>query len=182
MAIVGKSSLVTKIYIPRQVLVMSTVLSSFISSILEFLVLVPLLIILGAGISPYILLFPVIHIIYFLIVYGISLILASLYVYYRDLNQIWDVLIQIGFFLSPIVYPLIHSAPAVPEILHAESNHSFDADVPGCAALSPAALADVYGLNIGGGAGYHGRRLSGLQEAGAQVCGGDLKCLCPSRH
>jgi lipopolysaccharide transport system permease protein len=106
MAIVGKSSLVTKIYIPRQVLVMSTVLSSFISSILEFLVLVPLLIILGAGISPYILLFPVIHLIYFLIVYGISLILASLYVYYRDLNQIWDVLIQIGFFLSPIVYPL----------------------------------------------------------------------------
>lgn len=105
-AIVGKPSLVTKIYIPRQVLVMSTVLSSFISSILEFLVLVPLLIILGAGISPYILLFPFIHIIYFLIVYGVSLMLAALFVYYRDLNQIWDVLIQIGFFLSPIVYPL----------------------------------------------------------------------------
>jgi lipopolysaccharide transport system permease protein len=111
MAIVGKSSLVTKIYIPRQVLVVSTVLSSFISSILEFLVLVPLLIILGAGFSPYILLFPVIHMVYFLIVYGISLILASLYVYYRDLNQIWDVLIQIGFFLSPIVYPLTTVPP-----------------------------------------------------------------------
>lgn len=105
-AIVGKPSLVTKIYIPRQVLVMSAVLSSLISSILEFLVLVPLLIILGAGISPYILLFPFIHMIYFLIVYGLSLILSALYVYYRDLNQIWDVLIQIGFFLSPIVYPL----------------------------------------------------------------------------
>lgn len=111
-AIVGKSSLVTKIYIPRQVLVMSTVLSCFISSILEFLVLVPLLIILGAGISPYILLFPFIHVIYFLIVYGLSLILAALYVYYRDLNQIWDVLIQIGFFLSPIVYPLSTVPPA----------------------------------------------------------------------
>ncbi|MGB4086984.1 ABC transporter permease [Methanothrix sp.] len=105
-AVVCKPSLVTKIYIPRQVLVMSVVLSSLISSILEFLVLVPLLIILGAGISPYILLFPFIHLIYFLIVYGLSLILAALYVYYRDLNQIWDVLIQIGFFLSPIVYPL----------------------------------------------------------------------------
>jgi len=43
---------------------------------------------------------------FFPIVYGISLALASLYVYYRDMNQIWDVLIQIGFFLSPIVYPL----------------------------------------------------------------------------
>jgi lipopolysaccharide transport system permease protein len=105
-AIVGKPSLVTKIYIPRQVLVLSTVLSSFISSILEFLVLIPLLLLLGAGLSPYILVFPLIHIIYFFVVYGISLALASLYVYYRDLNQIWDVLLQIGFFLSPIVYPL----------------------------------------------------------------------------
>jgi len=32
--------------------------------------------------------------------------LAALYVYYRDLNQIWDVLLQLGFFLSPICYPL----------------------------------------------------------------------------
>ncbi len=111
MAIVGKSSLVTKIYIPRQVLVISAVLSSFISSILEFLVLIPLLIVLGAGLSFYILLFPVIHMIYFLIVYGISLMLAALYVYYRDLNQIWEVLLQIGFFLSPIVYPLTTVPP-----------------------------------------------------------------------
>jgi lipopolysaccharide transport system permease protein len=105
-SIVGKSSLVTKIYIPRKVLVLSTVLSAFISSLLEFIVLVPLLIILGAGLSPYLLLFPLIHIAYFFIVYGISLILAALYVYFRDLTQIWDVLMQIGFFLSPIVYPL----------------------------------------------------------------------------
>lgn len=105
-SIVGKPSLVTKIHIPRQVLVLSVVLSSFISSILEFVVLVPLLFILGVGLSPYILLFPIIHLIFFMIVYGLSLILASLYVYYRDLNQIWEVVIQMGFFLSPIVYPL----------------------------------------------------------------------------
>jgi lipopolysaccharide transport system permease protein len=105
-SIVGKPSLVTKIYIPRQILVLSTVLSSFISSLLEFLVLIPLLLLLGAGLSPHILLFPVVHLMYFFIVYGISLVLSALYVYYRDLNQIWEVLIQIGFFLSPIVYPL----------------------------------------------------------------------------
>ena len=105
-AIVGKPSLVTKIYIPRQVLVFSTVLSAFISSLLEFLVLVPLLLLLGAGISSTILLFPVIHVMYFFIVYGMGLVLASLYVYFRDLTQIWEVLIQIGFFLTPIVYPL----------------------------------------------------------------------------
>lgn len=106
MAIVGKSSLVTKIYIPRQVLVLSTVLSSFISSLLEFLVLFVLIVIFGVKLSPNIMLFPFIYIINFVFVYGVSLALAALYVYYRDLNQIWEVLLQLGFFLTPVVYPL----------------------------------------------------------------------------
>lgn len=105
-SIVRNPSLVTKIYIPREVLVLSSVLSSSISSILEFVVLVPLLFILGVGVSSYLLLFPVIHLMFFMMVYGMSLILASLYVYYRDLTQIWSVIIQMGFFMSPIVYPL----------------------------------------------------------------------------
>ncbi len=105
-SIVGRPGLVTKIFIPRQILVLSSVLSAFVSSILEFLVLIPLLFILGVGVTVYILLFPIVHVIYLLLVYGISLFLASLYVYYRDLNQIWDVVLQAGFFLSPIVYPI----------------------------------------------------------------------------
>ncbi len=105
-SIVGKASLVTKIYIPREILTLSIVISALTSSILEFLVLIPLLFILGASLSPTILIFPMLHIIFFFIVYGISLGLSSLYVYYRDLNQIWEVLLQIGFFLSPIVYPV----------------------------------------------------------------------------
>lgn len=105
-SIVGKASLVTKIFIPREILTLSTVLSALVSSLLEFLVLIPLLVIFGVIPSLTILLFPLLHILFFPIVYGISLALASLYVYYRDMNQIWDVLIQIGFFLSPIVYPL----------------------------------------------------------------------------
>lgn len=105
-SIVGKPSLVTKIYIPREILTFSMTMSAFISSILEFTVLIPLLLILGASLSFTILLFPFIHALYFLIVYGISLSLASLYVYFRDLNQIWDIVLQVGFYTAPIVYPL----------------------------------------------------------------------------
>jgi len=105
-SIVGKASLVTKIFIPREILTLSTVLSALLSSLLEFMVLIPLLVIFGVIPSLTIILFPLLHILFFPIVYGISLVLASLYVYYRDMNQIWDVVIQIGFFLSPIVYPL----------------------------------------------------------------------------
>lgn len=105
-SVVNRPSLVTKIYIPRQILVLSSTLSSFISSTLEFCILIPLLFILGAPITPYILFLPIAHGIFFFIVYGLSLALAALYVYYRDLTQIWDVVIQLGFFLSPICYPI----------------------------------------------------------------------------
>jgi lipopolysaccharide transport system permease protein len=52
------------------------------------------------------LLFPVLLALFFLVVYGMALILSSLYVYFRDLNNIWDVLMQVGFFACPIMYPL----------------------------------------------------------------------------
>ena len=105
-SIVGKPSLVTKIFIPREVLTFSMTMSAFISSILEFVVLVPLLLIFGASLSFTMLLFPMIHALYFIMVYGLGLLLASLYVYYRDLNQIWDIVLQIGFYTAPIIYPL----------------------------------------------------------------------------
>lgn len=105
-SIVGKPSLVTKIFIPREVLTFSMTMSAFVSSILEFAVLIPLLLILGASVSATILLFPAVHLLYFIMVYGISLILASLYVYFRDLNQIWDILLQMGIYTAPIIYPL----------------------------------------------------------------------------
>lgn len=103
-SIVGKPSLVTKIFIPREILVLSVAISNMISSTLEFAVLIPVVIILGKGLYLTILLFPVIHLLYFLIVFGMGLFLSSLYVYYRDLNQIWEVVVQAGFFLCPIVY------------------------------------------------------------------------------
>jgi len=105
-SIVSKTSLVNKVYIPRKILVFSTILSSFISAMLEFLILFALLLIFMVPLSFNYLLFPVITIIYFGIIYGIGLTLGALYVFYRDLNQIWEVVLSIGFFLSPIVYPI----------------------------------------------------------------------------
>jgi lipopolysaccharide transport system permease protein len=41
-----------------------------------------------------------------LIVSGISLAGSVLFLRYRDLNQVWEVVIQAGFFVAPIIYPL----------------------------------------------------------------------------
>ncbi|MCX6006175.1 MAG: ABC transporter permease [Chloroflexi bacterium] len=106
-AVVGKSSLVTKVYIPRQILVLSCMLSNLVSSLLEFIIIIPILYFAAGSLPPTILLFPFIFLIYFWFVYGIALVLASLYVFFRDINQIWEVLSQMLFFLCPIFYPLM---------------------------------------------------------------------------
>jgi lipopolysaccharide transport system permease protein len=47
-------------------------------------------------------------------VVGFSLAASVLFLRYRDLNQVWDVVLQAGFFLAPIIYPL----SVVPERFH----------------------------------------------------------------
>lgn len=114
-SIVGKPSLVTKIYLPREILVLSGVLGNLIGSFLEFLILLPFAFILLGRVPVTALLFPFIHIFYFWLIFGVALLLSSIFVYFRDLNQIWEVLLNALFFACPIVYPL----STVPEKLMA---------------------------------------------------------------
>ncbi len=51
---------------------------------------------------------------FFLIVVGFSLGASVLFLRYRDLNQIWEVLVNAGFFVAPVIYPL----GILPERLH----------------------------------------------------------------
>jgi lipopolysaccharide transport system permease protein len=48
------------------------------------------------------------------IIIGFSLATSALFLRYRDLNQVWEVLLQAGFFLAPVVYPL----SILPERVH----------------------------------------------------------------
>jgi ABC-type polysaccharide/polyol phosphate export permease len=48
------------------------------------------------------------------IIIGISLAGSVLFLRYRDLNQVWDVVTQAGFFFCPIIYPL----GVIPERFH----------------------------------------------------------------
>jgi lipopolysaccharide transport system permease protein len=105
-AIVGKANLVTKVYVPRQILVLSNALTSLINSLLAFVVLLPIIVVLSGHLPATVLLFPLFHVVFFFFVYGAGLLLSSLYVYFRDLHQIWDVLVRVLFFASPIFYPL----------------------------------------------------------------------------
>jgi lipopolysaccharide transport system permease protein len=45
---------------------------------------------------------------------GFSLAASVLFMRYRDLNQVWEVVTQAGFFVAPIIYPI----DVLPERLH----------------------------------------------------------------
>lgn len=52
------------------------------------------------------------HYVYFIIIYlnlliltfGVSLILSNLFLFFNDINQIWNIVVRFGFFLSPILF------------------------------------------------------------------------------
>ncbi len=100
------ASLLSNIVLPSEIFVLTKNLSALISFTLEFVILIPLVALITGTISPYVILFPLIHILFLLVTFGISLILASFYPYFRDLAEIWPVIIQLGFFLCPIIYPV----------------------------------------------------------------------------
>ena len=103
-SIIGNAPLVTKIYFPRWLLIISSNLANLIGSSLEFAISMPLLFFLGMKLTPIIFLFPVILALELILIVGVSLALACLNVYYRDFNQVWDIALATGFFLCPIFY------------------------------------------------------------------------------
>jgi len=105
-AIVSNVGLVTRVYVPRHILVLSNVLTSLINSLFAFVALLPIILILRSSLPPTVLLFPLVHVVFFVFLFGAGLFLSSLYVYFRDLTQIWDVVIRTLFFASPIMYPV----------------------------------------------------------------------------
>jgi len=103
-SVIGNSSLVTRVYFPRWLLVLSSNLANLLGSSLEFAVLFPLLILLGMKVQWTILLVPVLLAVEFILIMGISLLISPLNVRYRDMAQVWDITLQVGFYFSPILF------------------------------------------------------------------------------
>ena len=105
-SLLSKRDLITKIYFPREVIILASVLSSFITLLLNLIIFA--IFYVSAGLMPGVttLLFIPSLFLLFLFTSGLTFILASLYARFHDLGHIWEVLLQILFWLSPIVYDL----------------------------------------------------------------------------
>ncbi len=105
-SVVARGDLIRKINLPKYLLVVSSSCSALINLCFGMLVLV--IFALLNGIAPsvrWLLIIPVVFELFAFSV-GISMLLSSLYVKYRDISYIWEVLLQIGFYASMIIFPI----------------------------------------------------------------------------
>ena len=104
-SIVGNAGLIKKVYIPKYIFPISKVLSSAINLVISLIPLLIMMTITGVRFSKSLLLIPLVLLFLILFCVGVSLILASAMVYFRDVQFLWGILITILNFLSPIFYP-----------------------------------------------------------------------------
>ncbi len=105
-SIMKNRSILRNMYIPRTAIVVSSVLAVFISFLIELLILGGFIIFSGLGFSPVLLLLPFVALIQLILVISISLVLACLNVYFKDTGYIWNIILKIGFFITPVFYSI----------------------------------------------------------------------------
>lgn len=105
-SIVGRGDLIRKIRIPRWIIVLSSSVSALINLGLTLIVIVAFMVINHVDLLRTSLWFPLILVQIYLFALGTSLFLAAAFVKYRDMSYIWEVLMQAGFYITPILYPL----------------------------------------------------------------------------
>lgn len=104
--IIGNGDIIKKVYFPREILPISVVTSGAVNFIISTSIILIFVVASGLGISKYILLYPVILLIQYILLIGIAFIVSSITVYFRDLEHIIGVVLMAAFYGTPIVYKL----------------------------------------------------------------------------
>ncbi|MCA9944158.1 MAG: ABC transporter permease [Ardenticatenaceae bacterium] len=104
-SITGNAAIIKKVYFPRILLPLATMLSNLVNFLLASVVLLVLLFAFGVGLSIHALWVPLILLTQMVFLLGLGLIVATLHTFYRDTAMILEVGLLAWFFLTPIFYP-----------------------------------------------------------------------------
>lgn len=105
-SIVSRGDLLRKLSFPNEIIVVAVSVNAMINFLINLLVVFVFAIINGVNISPYAFLSPFLLIELYLFSLGIAFILATLFVRFRDIGPIWEVVMQAGMYATPIIYPI----------------------------------------------------------------------------
>jgi lipopolysaccharide transport system permease protein len=116
-SIVGNANLLRKVYFPREILPVATVLFCFAQLLLALAVFLPaLLLFSGTAVSPIALAcFPAVLVLHLLFTVGLAFVLAATTTYFRDVSHLTEVGLVLLFWLTPVIYPVsMVPAPLAP--------------------------------------------------------------------
>jgi lipopolysaccharide transport system permease protein len=118
-SLVSNSSLLTKVYFPRVIVPLSTIIVCIVDFLLSLLILAGVMLYFGHAPSWNILVLPLFVLLALLAATGTGLFLAALNVRYRDFRYVVPIIIQLGTFISPIAISSadVYASEKVPEVL-----------------------------------------------------------------
>jgi lipopolysaccharide transport system permease protein len=102
--ILGNRELVTKIYFPKEVLPLASVMSSLFDFGIALLTLVVFLAVMKTHVSVLLLWAPVLLLALIALASGIGMLVAAASLFFRDVKYIVEVLLTFGIFFTPVFY------------------------------------------------------------------------------
>ncbi len=105
-SLTGNSTLVTKVYFPREVFPFSAILVSLVDFAVGGIVLAVLMAYYGIGVSWTILFLPVVIVVQVLFTAGVALLLAMGNLFFRDVKYLFEVVITLWMFATSVLYPV----------------------------------------------------------------------------
>lgn len=105
-AYVRNPSLISKVYFPIETLPISMVLANLVNFVLPLGILIVALVVAQVPLGPSLVLLPVLVLAQVAFTIGLALAVSALTVFFRDVEHLLGLALQLGFYLTPVLYPL----------------------------------------------------------------------------
>ncbi len=108
---IENGNILKKVYFPREVLPISVVTAECVNFFISTVIILGFVLATGVGFSWHIVFYPLVLLVLYFFLIGVSLLVSSVTVYVRDIQHFINVFLQLMFYATPIAYP----ASRVPE-------------------------------------------------------------------
>ncbi|HEX2944793.1 MAG TPA: ABC transporter permease [Clostridia bacterium] len=124
-SIVGNFGLITKVYFPKIIIPLSKALSSAINLVISFCVFIIMGRFLGLNIWIGYMLIPYILLCLMIFTAGVTFIVSTLQVFFRDTQHLYSVILTIWMYSTPILYPIDIIPKALQPVFEANPQYLF---------------------------------------------------------